>query len=187
MYMEYGILAGNESTLASVKILRNDSVDTTVGSLARRGQVVLGQSSQFRLSKLAPRRDGWSISLKDLAEEEINGFKNIRSESSERDGSTRRREGSSRESRKDYLHFLYIARGSLSETQYFIHLACRLGYLPSDDAEALREQTKRAFGGLHGLIQAVERETGKLSKVVAAVTSLMVIGFARWSGGHMVS
>ncbi len=30
-------------------------------------------------------------------------------------------EGSSRESKRDYLHFLYIARGSLSETQYFIH------------------------------------------------------------------
>ncbi len=28
-------------------------------------------------------------------------------------------EGASRESKKDYLHFLYIARGSLSETQYF--------------------------------------------------------------------
>src|SRR4029079_12676811 len=35
-------------------------------------------------------------------------------------------EGASRESKKDYLHFLYIARGSLSETQYFIHLAGRL-------------------------------------------------------------
>jgi four helix bundle protein len=39
-------------------------------------------------------------------------------------------EGASRES-KDYLHFLYIARGSLSEAQYFIHLARRLGYLSS--------------------------------------------------------
>ena len=28
-------------------------------------------------------------------------------------------EGASRESKRDYLHFLYIARGSLSETQYF--------------------------------------------------------------------
>ena len=34
-------------------------------------------------------------------------------------------EGSSRESKRDYLHFLYIARGSLSETQYFIHLCQR--------------------------------------------------------------
>jgi four helix bundle protein len=37
-------------------------------------------------------------------------------------------EGASRESKRDYLHFLYIARGSLSETQYFLHLAQRLGY-----------------------------------------------------------
>ena len=68
-------------------------------------------------------------------------------------------EGSSRESKRDYLHFLYIARGSLSETQYFIHLARRLGYLTSGDAETLHGQTKLAFGCLHGLIQAVAKET----------------------------
>jgi four helix bundle protein len=38
-------------------------------------------------------------------------------------------EGASRESAKDYAHFLQIARGSLAETQYFLHLAKRLGYL----------------------------------------------------------
>src|SRR5439155_15218412 len=54
-------------------------------------------------------------------------------------------EGSSRESKKDYLHFLYIARGSLSETQYFIHLAHRLGYLNASDADALIGQTKHTF------------------------------------------
>jgi four helix bundle protein len=32
-------------------------------------------------------------------------------------------EGSARGSKRDYLHFLYIARGSLTETQYFVHLA----------------------------------------------------------------
>jgi four helix bundle protein len=93
-------------------------------------------------------------------------------------------EGSSRESQKDYLHFLYIARGSLSETQYFVHLAKRLRYLTAEQAEDLHSQTKQAFGCLHGLIRAVEKEAGKLNKVVAAVTSLLVSGLARWSSGN---
>jgi four helix bundle protein len=96
-------------------------------------------------------------------------------------------EGSSRDSKKDYLHFLYIARGSLSEVQYFIHLARRLGYLPSEQADALHSQTKQAFGCLHALIQAVEREAGKLRKAMAMVTSLIVIGVGHWSSGRMVS
>src|ERR1035441_9599142 len=52
-------------------------------------------------------------------------------------------EGSSRESQKDYLHFLYIARGSLSEAQYFLHLARRLGYLSAQDAGRLRNQSRQ--------------------------------------------
>lgn len=87
-------------------------------------------------------------------------------------------EGSSRESKKDYLHFLYIARGSLSETQYFIHLARRLCYLSSEEADILHGQTKLTFACLHGLIQAVEKEAGKFSKVVATVTSLFVISLS---------
>src|SRR5438067_13732741 len=49
-------------------------------------------------------------------------------------------EGASRESKKDYLHFLYIARGSLSEAQYFIHLARRLDSLSLEDCDSLLEQ-----------------------------------------------
>ncbi len=79
-------------------------------------------------------------------------------------------EGSARASKKDYLHFLYIARGSLSETQYFIHLACRLHYLNDDEARQLMNQTKQAFACLHGLIQAVERETGRVAKVACPLT-----------------
>jgi four helix bundle protein len=94
-------------------------------------------------------------------------------------------EGSSRESKKDYLHFLYIARGSLPETQYFIHLAGRLGYLSSDEVASLHGQTKLTFGCLHGLIRAVEKEAGKLSKAVATITSLIVIGFAHWSRSQL--
>jgi len=95
-------------------------------------------------------------------------------------------EGSSRESRRDYLHFLYIARGSLSETQYFIHLARRLGYLSTEEADALHTQTKHVFGCLHGLIKAVERETGKLGKIIATTTSMLALGLLSrglWSCG----
>jgi four helix bundle protein len=91
-------------------------------------------------------------------------------------------EGSSRESKRDYLHFLYIARGSLSEAQYFVHLARRLGYLTEGDAERLNTQTKSAFACLHGLIKAVEKETGKLRAVVAAITSTVVL--CLWSRGQ---
>ena len=94
-------------------------------------------------------------------------------------------EGASRESKKDYLHFLYIARGSLSEAQYFIHLAQRLHYLSSEEAGALQQQMKVTFACLHGLIRAVEKEAGKLSKLVATATSLIVIGLMRWSSGQL--
>jgi four helix bundle protein len=91
-------------------------------------------------------------------------------------------EGSSRESKRDYLHFLYIARGSPSETQHFVHLAQRLEYLVPRDAESLAAQTSAAFACLHGLIRAVELESGKLSRVAAAVTSFLVLYLPRFSG-----
>jgi four helix bundle protein len=67
-------------------------------------------------------------------------------------------EGSARESKKEYLHFLHIARGSLAETQYFIHLASRLQYLASDATLELTSEARRVFGCLQGLIEAVEHE-----------------------------
>lgn len=91
-------------------------------------------------------------------------------------------EGSSRESKRDYLHFLYIARGSLSETQYFVHLAQRLGYLDPTNGQQLAAQTKTAFACLHGLIKAVERESGKLAKLTALLTSAIALLISgQWS------
>jgi four helix bundle protein len=87
-------------------------------------------------------------------------------------------EGSSRESQRDYLHFLYIARGSLSEAQYFVHLSRQLGYVSDADAERLIGQTKQTFACLHGLIKVVEKESGKFAKVVALLTSLLVLGLS---------
>ena len=59
-------------------------------------------------------------------------------------------------SKRDYLHFLYISRGFLAETQYFVHLARRLNYLPAEGAEALAKQTKLTFACLHDRVEIYE-------------------------------
>ena len=74
-------------------------------------------------------------------------------------------EGASRESKRDYLHFLYIARGSLSETQCFAHLHHRLRYLSPTEADALPAANAVHLGCLHCLIRVVKKETGKLMVV----------------------
>ncbi len=74
-------------------------------------------------------------------------------------------EGSSRETKRDYLHFLHVARGSLSESQYFIHLAGRLGYLPETDKAKLQAQSRQTFACLQGLITAVGKEAGVIGRI----------------------
>jgi four helix bundle protein len=86
-------------------------------------------------------------------------------------------EGSARGSRRDYLHFLYIARGSLAETQYFLHLSWRLGYLDDAEHASLAIQTKNTFACLHGLIVAVEKEAGGLSSAIAKTTSVLALSW----------
>jgi four helix bundle protein len=68
-------------------------------------------------------------------------------------------EGSSRKHKRDYLHFLYIARGSLAELDYLMGLSCKLGYLNRaefDKIDMLLHETART---LYGLINSVEKET----------------------------
>jgi four helix bundle protein len=84
-------------------------------------------------------------------------------------------EGSARESIKDYLHFLYIARASLTETQYFIHLTHRLGYVDQSRHDSLMDAVQSTFRPLHGLIKVVEKEANPLQRVAARMTSLVVL------------
>ena len=67
-------------------------------------------------------------------------------------------EGASRNSLKDYLHFLYVARGSLAETDYFIHLSKRLKYLDDASHVLLASAADETARVLTGLIQSVQVE-----------------------------
>ena len=84
-------------------------------------------------------------------------------------------EGAARESKREYLHFLYVARGSLAETEYFLHLSHRLGYLPDAEFSTLSEIKNRAFAALHGLIESVKKEASVLTRLLALCTSTVVL------------
>lgn len=64
-------------------------------------------------------------------------------------------EGYGRGSRKDYVRFLQVARGSLYELQTQLFLAEDLGYLHPPASQALHEQTDRCSRLLHGLIRSL--------------------------------
>lgn len=63
-------------------------------------------------------------------------------------------EGASRNSTKDYLHFLYIALGSISEVETQLQIAKNLDYLKSDN---LLKDIKNIKGKLINLIGSLKR------------------------------
>lgn len=70
-------------------------------------------------------------------------------------------EGASRGTRQDYLRFLYIARGSLLETEYFLSLSHDLEYLNDEDYRRLNQMLDRCSRVLYGLIKFMEAEQKK--------------------------
>ncbi|MDP2599900.1 MAG: four helix bundle protein [Deltaproteobacteria bacterium] len=76
-------------------------------------------------------------------------------------------EGAGRQHKKDYLNFLYIARGSLSETESLLEISARLHYLGEPHLKQLIEFCHKTAKCLYGLIRAVESEVhGPLSMVL---------------------
>jgi len=59
-------------------------------------------------------------------------------------------EGAGRDGQKEFLRFLSIARGSLSELETQLLIAVDLGYLPREhDTFSLLERVSRLITGLH--------------------------------------
>ena len=84
-------------------------------------------------------------------------------------------EGSGRETKRDFLRFLYIAIASLKETEYFLLLANDLKLINEDEYARLTDLTNRAFGTLQGLIRVVRKETGFFGRTIALIASTAAI------------
>ena len=67
-------------------------------------------------------------------------------------------EGAARETDREYLRFLYIARGSLAELETQLMIAQRLGYMK--DLEPWTYRTESIFAKLSGLIRKLRNDSG---------------------------
>ena len=65
-------------------------------------------------------------------------------------------EGKGRNTLKDYIHFLIIARGSLEETKYLIYLSKDLGYIDEQEYCTLQEQLNLIGKKLNSLINSLK-------------------------------
>ena len=76
-------------------------------------------------------------------------------------------EGFDRDSNKEYIHFLFIARGSCAELRTQLYLIKELEIIDKSQAEILIEKTKKISAMLYNLIQTRKErflENGKTEK-----------------------
>ena len=66
-------------------------------------------------------------------------------------------EGEGREHVKDKIHFLHIARGSLSELRYFMLLSRDLNYINNDQETAFNDLAAKLHAKLYAYIKSKER------------------------------
>jgi len=64
-------------------------------------------------------------------------------------------EGAARESRKEFLRYAVIARGSLSELDTYLEICRRIGYMQEDQITKLTKDARRICMMLNGLIKSL--------------------------------
>jgi four helix bundle protein len=67
-------------------------------------------------------------------------------------------EGFGRNYLKEFRQFLYTARASIAEVEYYVHLADRLGYLLQEEKTSLEQAETEAARTLQGFINSVEKQ-----------------------------
>jgi four helix bundle protein len=65
-------------------------------------------------------------------------------------------EGKGRYSKKEFIQFLYVARGSLYETLTLLELFLRLGWLSSDDHARLKDDAREIVRMLNSLVKSIK-------------------------------
>ena len=68
-------------------------------------------------------------------------------------------EGATRNSSKEYLQFLYIAKSSLAEAEYLLRLSCNLGYLQEQNYREIDNIRIECAKTLYGLISSVANDS----------------------------
>ena len=66
-------------------------------------------------------------------------------------------EGATRSSEREFVQFLSIAKGSLAELEYYLHVSHRLGYLTDHSFLRLLQLHQSTARTLHGLLRAIDR------------------------------
>jgi four helix bundle protein len=70
-------------------------------------------------------------------------------------------EGKGRQTKKDYVQFLYRARGSLFETQTQLEAARNLEFLPRETFAKISEEAQEVGRVLDGLIKSIQRQIAR--------------------------
>jgi four helix bundle protein len=74
-------------------------------------------------------------------------------------------EGFERSSRKEYLQFLNIAKGSAGEVRSLLRVALEVGYLSTLDYERLREEVMSLSRRLYSQIKAIKETEATRTKL----------------------
>lgn len=70
-------------------------------------------------------------------------------------------EGSARNSTKEFIHFLHVARGSLAELETQLQLAQRIGYVVACEADDVQRSIDEVGRILNAVLAGLNRRLGQ--------------------------